>query len=50
MLEVLTDHIRQSVVGAERFKAKYGVMVTWYQLPFYGVFPEDDCPVSIFSS
>ena len=46
MLEVLSDHIRHSVVGAERFEGMYGLIVTWSHLAFYGVQPEDNCPVS----
>ena len=36
MLNHLTEEIRHSVVGANQFTADYALVVTWYNVTFYG--------------
>ena len=36
MLNHLTQEIRHAVVGANQFTADYALVVTWYNVTFYG--------------
>ena len=51
MLEMLSDHVRASVLGADSFQATHGVIVTWYRVTFAGAWCKssstyDRCQVS----
>lgn len=51
MLEHLSEHVQQAVIGAAEFTATYGLVVTWEGMTFAGVNCladdiNDNCPVS----
>ncbi len=43
MLDRMTDHIREAVIGADHFTADHAIIVTWYKQTFTGA----SCSVSI---
>lgn len=47
MLDLLSAEVRAQVLGAEQFEATHALIVTWYELTFYGctVQPPIQCKV-----